>query len=125
MFYGIITFVISLITLSAIFFVVSPFDNSGQINPYLAFLISVNFGVLVGSFFMLMLFFVYWLLRAYDDIEKKAFYRRSITFGAYIFVITLLQIYSVLDIPIAIALFVAYICFEIIYLYLLHWKSKS
>ena len=114
MFIGIIVFIVSLIAEIAILFFLSPKDTSGALNHLSIFLLSLNTGILLGSLYLLLLFLTYWLIKAYDDIKKKLFVRRSVLLGLFVFITLMLRMYSILDVYILFGLAVTFIAIEVI-----------
>lgn len=114
MFIGIIVFIISLIAEIAIFYFLSPSDTEGNLNHLSIILLSVNTGILVGSIYLLLLFLVYWLIKAYDDIKKRVFVRRSILLGVFVTISLLLKMYSIIDVYIFVGLAITFIAVEVI-----------
>ena len=114
MFYTLIIFIISGIIEALLFIFLSPLDNEGRINYLNAILFSLNTGLLIGSLYALFLFFVYWLMKAYDEIILKNFYRRAIFVGSLVAIILFLKLINALDYLIIVGLVVVVICLEII-----------
>lgn len=114
MFIDIIVFIVSLIAEILILTFLSPSDTTGSLNHFSILLLSVNTGVLVGSIYLLLLFLVYWLIKAYDDIKKRVFIRRSVMLGLFVTIALLLKMYSIIDVYILIGLVVVFIATEVI-----------
>lgn len=114
MFFSLIIFIASIIIEAIILFMFSPDNSDGSINHIFIILFSINTGILFGAFYALMLIFVYWFLKAYDDIRERSFIRRSILFGGFVFLCVLLKLYSILDIYIFIGTLISFISLEFI-----------
>jgi len=114
MFFSLIIFIASFIVEVLILFFLYPDNSDGTINHFFVILFSLNTGVLFGAFYSLVLIFVYWILKAYDDIRERAFIRRSVLFGILVFLSVLLKLYSLLDIYITIGMVIVLVCLEFI-----------
>jgi uncharacterized membrane protein len=114
MFYNLLIFVGSLILEAVIVFAVSPENPDGSVNHLFAILFALNTGLVFSSFYSLVLFFIYWVMKAYEDIKKRIFISRAMVFGLFVTICTLLKIYDLLDLTIGIALVIALIAVEAI-----------
>lgn len=114
MFYTLILFVVSLIAEVLLLNFLSPLNSDETINFVNTILFSLNTGVLIGSIYALILFLIYWLIKAYDEIIYKNFYRRAFFVGVSVALTLFLKLIGSLDYLIVLGLVIIIICLEII-----------
>lgn len=113
-FYTLIIFIVSLILEFILINLLSPIDEQNKVNLLNAIIFSLNTGVLISSIYAMLLFFVYWILKAYDEIIYKNFYRRAILLGIIVAISLFLKLIDALDYIILGGLIIIVLCTEII-----------
>jgi len=114
MFATLILFVISLISEGLMLYFASPEKPSGAINHLAIILFSLNTGVLLGTLFTLILFLVFFAMKAYEEIQNKSFIRRGAIFGLFITLLLIGKFYGVLDKYLIGFLAITMVAFEVI-----------
>ncbi len=114
-FYTFIAFIVSFLVEIYLINFLSPYNPDNQINLLNAFLFSINTGFLIATIYALLLFFVYWLLKAYDEIIYKSFYRRALLLWILVSTCLFLRLIGSLDLVIVTGLIIVVLCAELIY----------
>jgi hypothetical protein len=97
MFIIIILFALSLVLEVMMLFLTNPETASGTVNHLFVILFSVNTGILVGTLYCFLLLGFYFVIKAYSELQNRAFIRRGALLGIFVASILLFKLYNFLD----------------------------
>jgi hypothetical protein len=113
MFLMLVVFIVSLI-LEVMLLTFIPPEQDGKFNHFAILFFSVNTGVLLGVIYSFILLAFYITIKAYSDLQRRAFIRRSILFGSFVSIFLLLKIYGFFDTYVMVLSVIIYIALELI-----------